>query len=947
MIIQSQSSNKIRQSSMDSAHSSESDASYHDYSQLTCYISAAESTPESLAGEEVVTIKNEEIICETQRGNARIQSDYAINNNNNNEAEFAVLCLQAQEFTQGLNPVSPVTMNMFMDASRKRKNCASDDATGKKRKLGNNDKITVVYPVSTGIRNLIPVNQGTLLNNGNGCKATYRCPQCDKTFETDKYLSMHLSLHKYPENSKQTLESSKQQQQQQQAVFNAEFRTIKLAKKFDSSMNDASVQSQSLMPTMTAVNSPPSSGVNSSTSGHWTCPYCQKIFVQNSNFKNHVRTHSDERPFVCNICSIGFKERYHLKKHFLFKHTNDHKETCRVCGKRFKDSTAVRAHERIHSEVRPYGCALCGKTFKTSECLWHHENRSKTCGKAILAKQQQNIDGGALVIQRNFVQNGNVVPNVQPLKKQRRSKLSASLEAKEQMKKPDLLVSEHNLDGNLMDSVCLDESFFEGMWAQFNEVENSRQNLEDGTVKVDVSSKRSPMDCTTINNSINNNNNNGQSNTAELRPYKCKVCDNAFKLKVHLKKHHLYRHTNEYPCECSICGKKFKDTSAVRLHERIHSSERPFKCLTCGKSFKTRENLWGHKNRGPCDSKLVNQSPSVADAGGNVLKGKMKVIKSEELSVGVPMEGSLSQRGQNSRNFARVDFPTPTLTYSEQFVSTSGLVRTKPPLQPKAINPPQQHSGTLVSSESETSLAFHSNLNIPTAVVAPIRRPQSTTNLRTMAGSIGQGQMLSNYSEARRCPTIHSLLLSKGNKVIQTSGPASSAGMNSIKEQPRVLRLYNAPTDTLAILIPADSSQQFSMLDLNATVRSVAKQEPQRIPTLNTLLVRDFASNSTGPSQNVETHLATADNEIGDIFDFQVGDVQDPILMNLKDVPVSPNCGSNPCTLEELGQSVDAQSFDDMCMSGWSSDSSWFLGDDVSFLDDIRLTETVPAMFSQ
>ncbi|ESO07403.1 hypothetical protein HELRODRAFT_76586, partial [Helobdella robusta] len=125
--------------------------------------------------------------------------------------------------------------------------------------------------------------------------------------------------------------------------------------------------------------------------GQWTCPYCQKTFVQNSNFKNHVRTHSDERPFVCDICSIGFKERYHLKKHILFKHTNDMKETCKICGKSFKDSTAVRAHERIHSEARPYGCGLCGKTFKTSELhlkkhhLYRHTNEypceCSICGK--------------------------------------------------------------------------------------------------------------------------------------------------------------------------------------------------------------------------------------------------------------------------------------------------------------------------------------------------------------------------------------------------------------------------------------------------------------------------------------------------------------------------------------------------------------------------------------
>ena len=96
---------------------------------------------------------------------------------------------------------------------------------------------------------------------------------------------------------------------------------------------------------------------------------------------------------------------------------------------------------------------------------------------------------------------------------------------------------------------------------------------------------------------------------AEVRPHRCDVCDIGFKLKVHLKKHNLYRHSEEYPCECSICGKRFKDSSAVRLHERIHSTARPFQCLHCGKSFKTRENLWGHRNRGPCEQRAVLVAP--------------------------------------------------------------------------------------------------------------------------------------------------------------------------------------------------------------------------------------------------------------------------------------------------------------------------------------------------
>jgi len=83
------------------------------------------------------------------------------------------------------------------------------------------------------------------------------------------------------------------------------------------------------------------------------------------------------------------------------------------------------------------------------------------------------------------------------------------------------------------------------------------------------------------------------------RPYRCHICDVGFKLKVHLKKHNLYRHNSDYPCQCRVCGKPFKDSSAVKLHERIHSTARPFQCA-CGKSFKTRENLWGHRHRRPC-----------------------------------------------------------------------------------------------------------------------------------------------------------------------------------------------------------------------------------------------------------------------------------------------------------------------------------------------------------
>ena len=180
----------------------------------------------------------------------------------------------------------------------------------------------------------------------------FRCAMCDRQFASRKYLSMHIALHKM-----------------------------------------AATELPPSLPTVASVGSDVNTSKHQATSAQWSCPICAKHFSQNSNFRNHVRTHSDERPYVCVVCLIGFKERYHLKKHMLFKHSPGQlNEACRHCSKRFKDLTAVRAHERTHSDARPYSCSRCAKSFKTSECLWHHENRSKTCSRTVSDSQHLEAD---------------------------------------------------------------------------------------------------------------------------------------------------------------------------------------------------------------------------------------------------------------------------------------------------------------------------------------------------------------------------------------------------------------------------------------------------------------------------------------------------------------------------------------------------------------------------
>ena len=109
---------------------------------------------------------------------------------------------------------------------------------------------------------------------------SFHCTACHRQFASRKYLSMHMALHKMADNSPPTL-----------PPVGSDVRRVKRQ---------------------------PRSG---SVADQWSCPTCGKTFAQNSNFRNHVRTHSEQRPYVCLVCLVGFKERYHLKKHMLFKHS--------------------------------------------------------------------------------------------------------------------------------------------------------------------------------------------------------------------------------------------------------------------------------------------------------------------------------------------------------------------------------------------------------------------------------------------------------------------------------------------------------------------------------------------------------------------------------------------------------------------------------------------------
>lgn len=262
------------------------------------------------------------------------------------------------------------------------------------------------------------------------------------------------------------------------------------------------------------------------TESEHTCTTCMKSFSSSLQLQIHLPVHDPITPYECGTCGRSFKSQtqilFHLESHDNFvlaenlpisrTERKSHREfirptvnhQCPSCSKTFCSPSKLKRHFLTHTGQKPFSCVICEKTFRQATHLKTHLYAHRNL--------PSQIDVKAIHVQND----GNQHPSNPD------DPVNAAVEMEVQC---EISVSAPQSQNK-------------------NEIKSQENVKVEGDVKDDnhqSSSCSETLDTNVVNRQHD-------MIHRDHKPFQCPVCNKAFRLSVHLKRHQVtHRNQNKSP----------------------------------------------------------------------------------------------------------------------------------------------------------------------------------------------------------------------------------------------------------------------------------------------------------------------------------------------------------------------------------------------------------------